>query len=123
MGEILQSSARPSDLAARLGGDEFAMLLPELGPDAVRQTLERLRVAISQLTPDLSCHVTVSVGAVTFMRAPADVQAMVQMADSVMYSVKQGGKNRVSLQLVGGDVAMAGAAAHRHRSAAMSIEG
>ncbi len=105
--EVIQSSVRSRDLAARLGGDEFAILLPELGPDEVRQTLERLRVALRQPTLDLSCDVTASIGAVTFMRAPDDVQAMVQMADSVMYSAKADGKNRVLLQLIGRDMAMA----------------
>jgi diguanylate cyclase (GGDEF)-like protein len=105
--QVLQSSVRSSDLAARLGGDEFAMLLPELGPDEARQTLERLRAALSQLSPDPSCAVTASVGAVTFMVAPDDAEAMVQMADSAMYSAKEGGKNRVHLQLIDRDVAMA----------------
>lgn len=105
--EVIQSSVRSRDLAARLGGDEFAMLLPELGPNEVRQTLERLRVALSQPTGDLSHGVTSSIGAVTFMRAPDDVQAMVQMADSVMYSAKADGKNRVQLQLIGRDVSTA----------------
>ena len=105
--QVLQSSIRSSDLAARLGGDEFAMLLPELGPDEARQTLERLRVALSQSAPDPSCAATASIGAVTFMIAPDDVQAMVQMADSVMYSAKKDGKNRVHLELIEPDVATA----------------
>ncbi len=104
---VIQSSDRSSDLAARLGGDEFALLLLETDPDEVRQTLERLRVALGQPTPDLSGNVTVSIGAVTFVTAPADIQAMVQMADSVMYSAKADGKNRIHLQLIGLDVAMA----------------
>ncbi len=105
--EILQSSARSSDLVARLGGDEFAMLMPELGPNEAQQALERLRAALGRLSPELSRDITASIGAVTFLTAPDDVETMVQMADSAMYSAKDDGKNRVHLQLVGSDVAMA----------------
>lgn len=105
--QILLSSVRSSDVAARVGGDEFAIMLPELGPDEARRTLERLRGALSQPAPDLSCAVTVSVGAVTFMMAPDDLQAMVRMADSVMYSAKKDGKNRVHLEVIGRGAAMA----------------
>lgn len=105
---MLESSARSSDLVARLGGDEFAMLMPEVGSDGARHALERLRAALSHLSPDVSWDVTVSIGAVTFMQAPTDVQAMVHMADSAMYSAKQAGRNRVHIQLIGSEVATAG---------------
>jgi len=49
----------------------------------------------------------VSIGAVTCMMAPDDVQALVQMADSVMYSAKKDGKNRVYVEVIGRDTAMA----------------
>lgn len=78
------------------------------------KTLERLRAALSQSDPDPSCPVTVSIGAVTFMIAPDDVQAMVQIADSVMYSAKKGGKNQVRLELVDRDIATAEAPSLAH---------
>jgi diguanylate cyclase (GGDEF)-like protein len=104
--QTLLSSIRSSDVAARLGGDEFAIMMPELGPNEARQTLERLRRALGQPTPDLFCTIAVSVGAVTFMMAPDDAQAMVQMADSVMYSAKKDGKNRIHLKVVRGAAAL-----------------
>ncbi len=99
----LQSSIRSADLGARLGGDEFAILLPELSADAVRKTLERLRDTLRQASVDPSGAVTVSMGAVTFLEAPADVETMVQAADSVMYSAKSDGKDRLHLQIISGD--------------------
>ena len=104
--ETIQSSVRSSDLVARLGGDEFAILLPELGPEDVRQTLERLGVLLSRLSPDPACVVTVSIGAVTCRTAPVDVQAMFPTADSAMYAAKKEGTDQVHLRLVEKDVAM-----------------
>lgn len=97
----LLASVRSSDVSARLGGDEFALLLPEVGPEQARATLERLRDTICHSAPALDCGVTASVGAVTFMTAPDDLELMVQMADSVMYAAKSDGKNQVHLEVVG----------------------
>ena len=36
---------------------------------------------------------TASIGSVSFARPPADVEALVHEADSVMYAVKASGKN------------------------------
>jgi diguanylate cyclase (GGDEF)-like protein len=104
---ILQSSVRSSDLAARLGGNEFAVLLTGLGPEEARQTLERLRASLTQPPTDTSSAVTVSIGAVTFMMPPDDIQAMIQMADAVLYSAKKDGKNRIHLDVIGPDMATA----------------
>jgi diguanylate cyclase (GGDEF)-like protein len=98
---VLTTSIRSSDVAARLGGDEFVILLPEVGPEQAQWVLERLRAAICQSPhPDLPSPVSVSVGAVTYMVAPDDLDMMVQMADSVMYSAKNEGKNRVYLDII-----------------------
>jgi diguanylate cyclase (GGDEF)-like protein len=99
--QVLTASIRSSDVAARLGGDEFVILLPEVDPEQAHWVLERLRAAICQSPhPDLVSPVSVSVGAVTYMVAPDDLDMMVQMADSVMYSAKNEGKNRVYLDVI-----------------------
>jgi diguanylate cyclase (GGDEF)-like protein len=97
--QVLISSIRTSDVVARLGGDEFVIMLPEVGPEQAQWVLERLRTAICQSHPDLPIPVSVSVGAVTYMMAPDNLDTMVQMADSVMYSAKNEGKNRVYLDV------------------------
>ncbi len=98
--QVLTASIRSSDVAARLGGDEFVILLPEVGPEQAQSVLERLRAAICQSHPDLPSPVSVSVGAVTYMVAPDDLDMMVQRADAVMYSAKNEGKNRVYLDVI-----------------------
>lgn len=98
--QVLTSSIRTSDVAARLGGDEFVILLPEVGPEQAQWVLERLRAAICQSHPELPSAVSVSVGAVTYLMAPDDLDMMVQRADAVMYSAKNEGKNRVYLDVI-----------------------
>lgn len=95
----MASSIRASDVASRLGGDEFAVLLPDLGPAEARIALDRLRVAIDEVTFELVHDVSVTIGAVTFLTIPDGVEAMVQMADSAMYAAKGAGKNRVHLEV------------------------
>ncbi|MDA1184587.1 MAG: GGDEF domain-containing protein [Acidobacteria bacterium] len=107
VGQVLESSVRSSDLVARLGGDEFAILLPELAPDEARQMLERLGTRLSQLSPTPTCVVTVSIGAVTYMSPPADLQAMLPVADSAMYAAKKEGAHQVHLRLIGADATTA----------------
>ena len=97
---VLRSSVRASDLAARLGGDEFAILLSEIGPGEARQALERLRATIAEQLSSDSRKVTASIGAVTFMTAPADVQTMIPVADAAMYAAKRDGKNRVRVDVI-----------------------
>jgi hypothetical protein len=38
---------------------------------------------------------------------PDDIQAMIQIADAVLYSAKKGGKNRVQFEVIGPNMAMA----------------
>lgn len=99
VGQALHSTLRSSDLTARLGGDEFAVFLPELSPVEAGQALQRLHDAVSQVLRTSSLAVTVSIGAITEMAAPDDVETMVQRADTVMYEAKRAGKNRIRLEV------------------------
>ncbi len=42
-----------------------------------------------------------SVGGITFLTLPAELQDMVRRADACMYVAKASGKNRVHLEVVG----------------------
>lgn len=99
IGGVLQTSIRPSDLAARLGGDEFAVLLPEVGAKESEVTLERLRAVMSQAVDTRAVPVSVSIGAVSYLVPPAEIEVMVHDADARMYEAKASGKNRVRLDV------------------------
>ena len=105
VGYALQSTVRSSDLAARLGGDEFAILLPEVGAVEAGQAVTRIRDAITEVLRRAPVPVTVSLGAVTLLVAPDDVESIVQKADSVMYEMKKEGKDQIRLDVVGAEVA------------------
>lgn len=97
VGAVLRASIRPSDLCARLGGDEFAVLLAEANADEAAAALERLRVL---LHADVDAHtgpIAGTIGAVTFLAIPRDIEEMVRAADSCMYVAKADGKNRLRL--------------------------
>jgi diguanylate cyclase (GGDEF)-like protein len=99
--EVLRRATRASDVTARFGGDEFALLLPDTGPEPARTVLERLLAMIADAMRQREWPITVSIGAVSFPKAPATVEAAVHAADSLMYRVKQGGKNRALVEVAG----------------------
>jgi len=99
--EILLRHTRASDLVARLGGDEFILYLTDTGPEAAGASLERIRELLAEAMRGKQWPITVSVGALSFTRAPATLERAVQGADSLMYAAKQGGKNRVHIEVHG----------------------
>jgi diguanylate cyclase (GGDEF)-like protein len=90
---------RATDLVARLGGDEFALLLPETDREAAHRVLNRLRAELLEAMQKEGYPVTFSVGAVTFLKPPESVKAMVQAADDLMYQVKHEKKNAVRFEV------------------------
>lgn len=97
----IMENIRGTDTAARLGGDEFAILLPETGPKSARRFIERIRERLSHDVQEHGWPVTFSIGVVTFMRPPIDVNEAIRIADSLMYSAKNSGKNRIEFQVLG----------------------
>jgi diguanylate cyclase (GGDEF)-like protein len=99
----LHAAIRPSDLLARLGGDEFALLLPEVGPPEAAVTLERLQSSLTGTRASISGPATMSIGAVSFVSVPDDVEQMIRRADAGMDEAKTTGKNRIHLVVAGDD--------------------
>jgi diguanylate cyclase (GGDEF)-like protein len=93
--DLLRGHLRMSDVTARMGGDEFVLLLPEVGPEAARQALEKVRsVLLTEMVRE-GWPVTASIGAVTFLEVAGDVSALIHAADELMYEVKRQGKNAI----------------------------
>jgi diguanylate cyclase (GGDEF)-like protein len=91
--QAMSRSVRDVDSVGRLGGDEFAILMPETDAEAsqvaIRKVESKLKESATKQWP-----VTFSIGVVTFEKVPDSAEEMVRLADELMYSVKQSGKNR-----------------------------
>jgi diguanylate cyclase (GGDEF)-like protein len=99
--QTLQVHLRNADLLARLGGDEFALLLPETGAEGAVSLLTRLQEHLAREMERKGWPVTLSVGAVTFLRPLEDVDLMIQRIDALMYGAKRKGKGRIEHAVVG----------------------
>jgi len=91
---------RSTDVLARLGGDEFAILLPGVGEESAAGVLARVRDAVAQQLSACGWPISMSIGAVTFLRPPAEVDHMVRRVDALMYEAKRAGKARVEHAVV-----------------------
>ena len=97
--QTMQKQIRQIDTVARLGGDEFALLLPETNYKNSTIVLNRLRNNIAEAIIAYSPLVSLSIGAITFVDLPDTVDKTINDVDSLMYRVKNEGKNGIIHQL------------------------
>lgn len=89
----IKNQVRKTDLVARLGGDEFVVLLPETGEDAARLAISKIADQLGKEMRENDWPVSFSIGALTCIAAPPSTDALVKMADELMYAVKGDNKN------------------------------
>jgi diguanylate cyclase (GGDEF)-like protein/PAS domain S-box-containing protein len=92
----LSEGVRTSDTVCRLGGDEFVILLPEVAHahDAAVCAEKLLQALRSPYVMDADeLHITASIGIAVFPGDGAEVEALLQNADSAMYEAKDRGRN------------------------------
>ena len=90
---VLSSQFRDVDLAARVGGDEFALLLPETDLHRAKVTIKRCRARLLAAMQDNQWNVGFSIGVACFNQPPGCVDQALGLADRLMYTVKQQGRN------------------------------
>lgn len=90
----IAAAIRECDTVARLGGDEFSLLLPETEGEAAITVATKIHASLKE-TVEPSWPVTFSIGMVTYLKAPASTDEMIQMADRLMYEVKNSGKDEL----------------------------
>jgi len=93
--QTLVEGIRSTDVVARLGGDEFGVLLSGANALAARQVLEQRAKALHAAVVLAEWPITFSIGVVTFWTAPPAEHHIVDIADSVMYTVKKAGRNGI----------------------------
>ncbi|MEO0515219.1 MAG: HDOD domain-containing protein [Planctomycetota bacterium] len=96
--KLLRRSVSRSDIIGRLGGDEFAVLITDIDEHAARVAASRLRDTCLgkkvRVTPDQTCEISFSLGAIYHDCVGLDVQLdqLLAGADELMYQRKRGGQ-------------------------------
>ena len=93
---FLRQHTRKTDITFRWGGEEFLIILSDIGPQAARQVLEKLRRELSEApiqTGDGPVSITVTIGMAPLRYE--DVLGSIRESDDRLCEGKRGGKNRV----------------------------
>ena len=98
-----KSQLRITDTVARLGGDEFVMLLPSTRQTEARLVVSKVYTNLSEKMRQRNWPVTFSMGAVTCEFSPYSAEQLVNMADELMYEVKNSTKNDVRFRTWAGN--------------------
>ena len=91
----LKAQLRITDTVARLGGDEFVMLLPSTRQPEARVVVSKVYTNLIEIMRQRNWPVTFSMGAVTCEFTPYSAEQLVNMADELMYEVKNSTKNDI----------------------------
>jgi diguanylate cyclase (GGDEF)-like protein len=91
----LKSQLRSTDCIARLGGDEFALLLPSARQADAEVAISKVHNHLRAEMKRRNLPITFSMGAVTCMVAPYSAEQLINMADELMYEVKNSTKDDV----------------------------
>jgi len=96
VGEVLHGHTRESDVPSRTGGDELAVLLIETASDEGREVAEKLQRALRARMTELGPAITFSIGIVTFLEPPRNINQMFRLADKQLYQAKHQGKDQIA---------------------------
>lgn len=99
----MRRGTRRSDTLARLGGDEFAALFPETDHPAGEAVIGKILACARAAAKETGLRLTFSIGAIVFDQPAGDDREMLRMVDTLMYKVKNGGKDNVALKNWPGD--------------------
>ncbi len=98
------SVIRPYDTIGRYGGEEFVIVVPGCSESGALGLVERLRERVAQepiRLPTGSVSVTMSFGVCSTRRdEPADLDAILRVADAALYEAKKAGRNCVRARAV-----------------------
>ena len=93
--EMLESTARDTDISARYGGEEFVVILPQTDEAGAVVIAERIRTSIENRTWDKG-PITVSLGVCTLSLDTPTPVSLTALADKALYCSKGAGRNQVT---------------------------
>lgn len=97
----IRSNIRATDIVGRLGGDEFAILFPEMEAEKSQVVIRKIHKSLLDTVLENRWPITVSIGVGTFIGSQLSVDEIIIMTESLMYSVKNAGKNRIKYEVFG----------------------
>jgi len=95
--KLMRECSRRGDFLCRSGGEEFLMLLPDCGTSEATRIAERLRQRTETTPTPGVCGVTISLGLASWPASHGSMERVLSLADAVLYSAKQQGRNRVAV--------------------------
>jgi len=94
---VCRATLRRHDVLGRFGGEEFCVVCQQTPPSGVAQLAERIRASVDArpfCRLDERIPITVSVGAAMRMPEHANPEALIVVADDMLYHAKQHGRNQ-----------------------------
>jgi len=103
LGGFLKREIRGGDFACRYGGEEFVLILPEISPEDVRNSAERMREKIKELNVQYNNvvldNITLSLGVALFPVHGTTGKAVLHATDEALYQAKHQGRDQVVIAL------------------------
>ncbi len=98
LARVLGETIRKTDTLGRWGGEEFLIICPNTQIDNARQMAENVRQKVEEHEFAEIGHKTISVGVACY-RSGDSIVAIMERADKALYRAKDGGRNRVEVEL------------------------
>ncbi len=98
LAELLIASSEVGEFVARYGGEEFAVLMPLAQREVAVQRAEALRRRVEQevlVLRQQETRITISIGVAFFDQQAGSLEAVIRLADQMLYQAKAAGRNRV----------------------------
>jgi diguanylate cyclase (GGDEF)-like protein len=91
----LSRYVRATDVVGRLGGDEFAVFMPETDFPAAKVVFNKIHRELISIAADHGWSIGFSIGVAGFSQIPSTIDEAINIADHLMYRVKENGKNHI----------------------------
>jgi diguanylate cyclase (GGDEF)-like protein len=96
---IVRNNIRATDTVGRLGGDEFAILFPETGAEKSQGMIPKIHKSLLDAILQNKWGITISMGVGTFKGPNFNAEEILRLTESLMYSVKDAGKNGIKYEV------------------------